>query len=164
MKAQSQHAAPAPLVLLDQAYIRKTWHGSNLRGALRAVNVDMALWRPQPGRHNIWELVLHLAYWKYVIIRRLTGAKKGSFELDGSNFFPSPDTAGDKEWKATLAFLARYQTELRGVIDEISSGRTRSKHPAKTVDLIIGAASHDVYHTGQIQLIKRMYQHRGDRH
>jgi hypothetical protein len=46
--------------------------------------------RPRPGAHNIWEFTLHAAYWKYVVRRRITGEKRGSFVLEGSNFFERP--------------------------------------------------------------------------
>ena len=52
------------LVVLDQAYDRTSWHGTNLRGSIRRVPLSMAAWRPAPGRHNIWEVVVHAAYWK----------------------------------------------------------------------------------------------------
>src|SRR5438874_523546 len=68
---------------LDEAFDRKSWHGTNLRGSVRGVAVKEALWRPGPGRHNIWELMLHAAYWKYVVRRRITGEKRGSFLLKG---------------------------------------------------------------------------------
>ncbi|MCA1586668.1 MAG: hypothetical protein LC791_18490 [Acidobacteria bacterium] len=52
------------LDLLDEAFDRKSWHGANLRGSIRALTPAVAAWRPAEGRHNIWELVVHAAYWK----------------------------------------------------------------------------------------------------
>ncbi|MCE1204378.1 MAG: hypothetical protein LWW79_07195 [Holophagaceae bacterium] len=49
------------LLTLDQAYDRKSWHGSNLKGGLRGLSVDLAALRPAPGRPSIQELVVHLA-------------------------------------------------------------------------------------------------------
>ncbi|HEY0351427.1 MAG TPA: DinB family protein, partial [Gemmatimonadales bacterium] len=62
------------LEMLDQAYNQKGWHGTTLRGALRGLTPKDALWRPAPRRHNIWELTLHAAYWKYAVRRRLAGS------------------------------------------------------------------------------------------
>ena len=76
--------------LLDQAYERRSWHGPNLRGSVRGVSAAVAAHRPAEGRHNIWEVALHAAYWKYVVRRRLLGEKRGSFPLKGSNWFPRP--------------------------------------------------------------------------
>ena len=77
------------LALIDEAYKKKTWHGPNLRQAIRGVNARQAAWRPGAGRHNIWEETLHAAYGKYVVRRRIEGGKRGSFPLKGSNFFRS---------------------------------------------------------------------------
>ena len=69
------------LRILDEAFDQRSWHGTNLRGSIRGLTPDAAAWRPAPGRHNIWELVVHAAYWKYAVRRRLLGEKRGSFPL-----------------------------------------------------------------------------------
>jgi hypothetical protein len=66
---------------LDEAFQRRAWHGTNLLGSLRSITPAQAAWRPDSGRHNVWELVVHAAYWKYAVARRLSGAKRGSFPL-----------------------------------------------------------------------------------
>lgn len=68
------------LALLDEGFDRAAWHGPNLRGALRGLTAAHAAQRPAPGRHCIWEIALHCAYWKYAVCRRLTGeGARGSF-------------------------------------------------------------------------------------
>jgi hypothetical protein len=74
------------LSILDQAYDRRSWHGVNLRGSIRGVSVTQACWRPGPARHNIWETVVHAAYWKYALWRRLTGQRRGM--IVRSTFMP----------------------------------------------------------------------------
>jgi DNA-directed RNA polymerase beta' subunit len=59
------------LALIEEAYSKKTWHGPNLRQALKGVTAKQAAWRPAAGRHNIWELTVHAAYWKYIARRRI---------------------------------------------------------------------------------------------
>ena len=81
------------IAILDAAYDRKSWHGTNLRGSIRGLRMEQAAWRPAAGRHNIWELVVHAAYWKYIALRRLSGSKRGSFPLKGSNWFIRPQEA-----------------------------------------------------------------------
>ncbi len=82
------------LAILDQAYNKPSWHGTNLRGSVRRVTPAQAAWRPGPGRHNIWEIVVHAAYWKYAAARRFTGGARGSFPLKGSNWFQRPVDVG----------------------------------------------------------------------
>ena len=60
------------LASLDEAYDRRSWHGTNLRGSLRGLSAAIAAWRPGQGRHNAWEITLHAAYWKYAAWRRIS--------------------------------------------------------------------------------------------
>ena len=93
------------LQILDQGYTHGAWHGPTLRQSLRGVSAQMAAWRPAPGRHNIWELTVHAAYWKYIARRRLLGEKRGSFVLKGSNWFKRPVELSERAWKSDLALL-----------------------------------------------------------
>src|SRR5215471_5229552 len=86
------------LASVDEAFDRKSWHGTNLRGSLRSVPFDLAAWRPDAKRHNIWEVVVHAAYWKNVVRRMLTGGKRGSFPHPGSNWFRR-DQASALHWQ-----------------------------------------------------------------
>jgi uncharacterized damage-inducible protein DinB len=149
------------LRMIDEAYDRKSWHGTNLRGAIRGLGVDEVSWRPHPRRHNIWEIVLHAAYWKYTVRRRLLGEARGAFPLEGSNWFQRPSTDGndDKQWKADIAVLAETHRTMRDAVaalgaDAVDSVLVGSK--MRTVSLITGIAAHDLYHAGQIQLLKRL--------
>lgn len=136
------------LDLLDEAYDKKSWHGPNLRGAMRGVAAREAAWRPGPGRHNIWELTLHAAYWKYVVRRRLLQEKRGSFVLPGSNFFKRPDELSEAAWKQDLAILESEHRKLRAAVARIRRGHE---------PLIRGIVAHDLYHAGQIRLLRRLY-------
>ena len=146
------------LAALDEAFDRKAWHGTNLRGSVRGLDARKAAWRPGPGRHNIWELVVHAAYWKYTVRRRLTGEKRGSFPLEGSNWFTRAD-ASEAEWRRDVALLVAEHRRLRAVVaglrDADLARRARGS-PRAQAALIYGVAAHDVYHAGQIQLLKRL--------
>lgn len=150
------------LAILDQAYDKTSWHGTNLRGSIRRVTPAQAAWRPAAGRHNIWEIVVHAAYWKYAAARRLTGGARGSFPLKGSNWFPRPvasKSSFDKAWKADLALLDEMHSALRAAVMRLSAKDLSRTPPGKKVSnvaLLSGVAAHDLYHAGQIQLLKRL--------
>ncbi len=147
------------LVLIDEAYERQSWHGPNLKGALRGIPAASALWRPAPGRHNIWEVALHAAYWKYAVRRRLTGAKRGAFALKGSNWFVRDGEPDAARWKADLALLAEEHRRMRACIAKLSDrelDRTVEGSRVSTLRMVHGIAAHDIYHAGQIQLLKRL--------
>jgi hypothetical protein len=149
------------LAALDEAFDHKSWHGANLRGALRGVPVKEAVWRLAPGRHSMWELALHAAYWKYVVRRRITGAKKGSFLLKGSNFF-AREEGTEKEWQLELLLLESEHRELRAAVEALPPRLLDQELSPKLTytQIIRGAAAHDLYHAGQIQLLKRLHQTR----
>jgi len=147
------------LFLIDSAYDHVSWHGTNLRGSIRGVTPKQAAWRPRANRHNIWELVVHAAYWKYAAWRRLTGSKRGSFPLDGSNWMTRPQRVSAKAWKADIQLLADTHRTLReAVVSLRPADLTRKPKGSKvtTLALVTGIAAHDLYHAGQIQLIKRL--------
>ena len=142
------------LALLDEAYEKKTWHGPNLRQALKGVTAEQAAWRPGRGRHNIWEETLHAAYWKYAMRRRVEGGKRGSFVLKGSNFFSRPEKGKltEKNWSADRELLDREHRALRETVRRV----LKKNAAAKLLSGIYGVAFHDVYHAGQIRLLRRL--------
>lgn len=145
------------LDLVDEGYSRRTWHGPNLKGSLRGVDRSTAAARPGRGRHNIWEIAVHAAYWKYIVRRRILGEKRGSFPLDGSNWIARPSPGAD--WKSDLRLLDDTHRRMRESIaslDEADLGRKPRGSRVSNASIIAGIAAHDVYHAGQIQLIKRM--------
>jgi DinB superfamily len=154
------------LALLDEAYNRAAWHGPNLRGSLRGLTVREAAWRARPGRHNIWEIAVHAAYWKYAVRRRLIGEKRASFSLHGSNWFARPIDRSEKAWCADLGLLDAEQQRLKEAVSSFEpENLDRPARGSKTVArrLIAGIALHDVYHAGQIQLIKKLLRSRKSR-
>jgi hypothetical protein len=147
------------LAMLDEGYNRAAWHGPNLRGSIRGITAREAALPPKAGRHNIWEIVVHAAYWKYAVRRRLSGEKRGSFIIPGSNWFDRSTDRGEKAWRADVALLDREHRLLRETVSSLKpQNLNRPARGSKTFArrLVAGIALHDVYHTGQIQLIKKL--------
>ena len=142
------------LQLMAEAYEKPTWHGPNLRQSLRGVTAREAAWRPAGGRHNIWEEVTHAAYWKYMVRKRLLGERSRSFALQGRNFFPAPRPLGEKAWREALDLLDGEHRKLIAVLSNPGNAaliRRRTR-------MILGIAYHDVYHAGQIRLLRRLQE------
>ncbi len=149
------------LAMIDQAFDHRSWHGTNLKGSLKGMKAEEAAWRPAPDRHNIWETVVHAAYWKYIVRRRLLAEAKGTFPLKGSNWFkrPAPETFTEAAWKADVALLVQMHKTLRQAVERFTPEEihhTPGDSKVSNFDLIAGIASHDLYHAGQIQLLKRL--------
>jgi uncharacterized damage-inducible protein DinB len=146
--------------LLDEGYDQKAWHGPNLRGAIRRLSAEEACWRPYAGRHSIAEHVVHCAYWKYAVRRRLRGDKRGSFALKGSNWFAIPAPLSEARWKELVSLLDAEHRLLWAEVAEFPAERLHEVPKGGKVpfaSILYGIALHDVYHAGQIQLLKRLH-------
>ena len=163
MKKRSASPQIATLLnVLDQAFDHRAWHGTNLRGSLRGLTASDAVWRPARGRHNIWELMLHCTYWKYCARRLLLGEKRGAFPIKGSNFWPRPQqgrVATDTDWNEAIALLENQHRQLHAAVAGFPAARLKRRASPRGwtyFQTIAGIASHDLYHAGQIQLLKRL--------
>jgi len=153
-RSQANHLAIL-LLLLSEAYEKKTWHGPNLRQSIRGVSARGAAWRPARGRHNIWELTLHSAYWKYAVRRRVLKGARGAFTAKGYDWFAMPKAHDDAEWLRCKQLLDDEHRKMVAAIVGLSP-RELQKH----LRTIFGVAYHDVYHAGQIRLLRRLQESR----
>ena len=149
-------SAKLVLALLDEAYEKKTWHGPNLKQSIKGITAKQAAWRPAPGRHNIWEVTLHAAYWKYAVRRRIDGGKRGSFVLKGSNFFSRPEKGklNEAAWSADKKLLEREHRALHMTVAKVLP----TARAARLLPQLYGVAFHDIYHAGQIRLLRRLME------
>ena len=148
---------------LDEAYNKQSWHGTNLRGSIRGLSPEEACWRPAVGRHNIWEILVHAAYWKYAVRRRLRGDRRGSFSYKGSDWFPSPKEATRRRWLKDVALLESEHRILREAVASLTDSRLKvspDRGSTTAEQLVRGVAAHDLYHAGQIQLLKKLVRNR----
>jgi hypothetical protein len=146
------------LFYLDQAFGRRGWHGPTLTAALRGVTVGRALWRPGPGRNTIWELVLHTGFWKHEVGRRLTG-DPAPFSRSPRNFPRMPEDPTARAWEDDVALLKVEHANLVATVQKYPPAKLHRKIPGTRyipAEQIAGIAAHDLYHCGQISLLKRL--------
>ncbi len=144
------------LRLIDECYDKTAWHGPNLKSSVRRVTADEAVWRPRPGRRNIAEIVVHCAYWKYAVRRRILDGKRGSFPLKGSNWFELPAKLTAKQWREYLLLLDEQHAALREAVAQAPWAQLlKGRQPA---DHVHGIALHDVYHAGQVRTLKTLHK------
>ena len=136
------------LRILEEGYRRSTWNDTNLLKAIKGVGPSEAAWRPEHGRHNIAEIVLHCAYWKYMVRRRLLGDRRRTFPLKGSDWFEVEAPMTEARWTECVKLLDDHHENLLAAAKQ--AGRARAEQ-------VYGIAMHDAYHTGQVHLIRAMY-------
>lgn len=141
--------------LLDEGYGPGAWHGADLKAAIADVSDTTAFWRPGVGRRNIAEIALHHAFCAHSVIGQLTGKAPAAFVIDGSDWFEL--TGSTLTWEAVRATVDATQGRLAGVVADIAANRISSPLDGRgQLNLVLGIASHAIYHAGQIQLIKVM--------
>jgi uncharacterized damage-inducible protein DinB len=151
------------LQTLDPPPGTKPWYGgSTVSGCLRGVGAEQALWKPEAKRHSIWELSLHIAYWKYAVRRNILGSPTGGFPRSPSNWPDAPPSADGKLWAEDRRLLAREHGSLVDAIRAFDPKRLDERLPRDSKytysDVLMGIINHDLYHTGQIVLMKRLYK------
>jgi hypothetical protein len=144
---------------------RKNWHGGpSPVGALRGVTAAEAVWRPTSRRKSIWELTLHIAYWKYTVRRHLERGPAARFPRAPANFPAQPEPSDEAAWARDVALLRDEHERLVAAVralPERSLGRMPPESRRWTYgELVLGIAAHDAYHIGQVQLLKRLWQER----
>lgn len=162
-RSQSSPTTELLLGMLDEAFVKKAWHGPSLRGSIRGLPAEQAGWRPAPGRRSIAEIVVHAAYWKYAVRRRLRGDARGSFPLKGSNWFKLPEPLSEIDWQGCVRLLIEQHGQLRRAVSEVPAGRWNASPPGRkttNLTLVRGIALHDVYHAGQIRTLQALYRNR----
>jgi hypothetical protein len=135
---------------LRTAFDQRSWHGATLTGSIRSVRATLAARRIGGRRRTIWEQVLHAAYWKHVVCNKLAGTTR--FPRRGSDWPRMPDDLSEAAWRADVELLKSTQRRLIEIVESLPETRLDEK----TIWLIQGAAAHDLYHAGQIKLLRKM--------
>jgi uncharacterized damage-inducible protein DinB len=138
------------------------WAAHGVAPALDGVTVAMANWRPASGQHTIAETMAHLAYHRELVALRLRGEPKPYREEDDWQAGP-PTEDGLKQVRARLD---RAHRDVAAAIAELNPGQLMepvmpswlsSELLTRRIDLAVDIATHDLYHAGQIFVLKRLY-------
>jgi uncharacterized damage-inducible protein DinB len=138
------------------------WHGSPLRELLAGVSCEVAAARPIRHVHSVWEIVLHMTSWKNEVRRRLSGAPAGTPEEGDWPGVPSPTPDA---WQAAVASLEQAHRSLVATIKQLPESKLfeptndpRDRETGAGVShyvLLHGIVQHDVYHSGQIAIVRK---------
>jgi uncharacterized damage-inducible protein DinB len=142
---------------LRRAFEGEAWHGPALLELLEDVDAATASAKPLPDVHSIWELVLHITVWDDAACRRIAGEK---WQPRGTANFPLvPARATSAAWRRTVADAKRTHDRLVKTVAALSESRLRDRVPGKKYDfyhLLHGVAQHELYHAGQIAILKKI--------
>ena len=142
----------------SEIYDGDPWLGESFMEKLKDVTEKEAFTPPITGVHSIAELVAHVIYWRSPIIKKLKGEKNYVGLMDSPENWPSIDSLKSKGWKKLLDEFSESQKELLASLKKVNADFLQEEYkPGVTWDqLIEGVVQHDVYHLGQLGLVKKM--------
>jgi uncharacterized damage-inducible protein DinB len=141
---------------LKRAFEGDAWHGPAVLEVLEGVNARPAAAKPIPGAHSIWEIVLHIAVWDGAIRRRMAGQ---ALQLSDEQDFPLVKDTSDSAWRSALENLRQRHADLIQALLAMPDYRLTAQVPGKDYDfyhMLHGAVQHELYHAGQIALLKKV--------
>ncbi len=150
MKTETEKIAS----LLKRTFDRGAWHGPSVKDAIRNINGQQAFQRLN-NTHSIIELVAHMTSWRRYVINRLEG--NNSYLVSDQMNFPMRD-----DWFAVVEELEQSQQELLELIASFPVYKLSELVPVSEQNytyytLLNGIIHHDVYHAGQIMLIRKAF-------
>lgn len=148
--------------LMQQAYDGEpgsevAWHGPSISALTADLTARQALRRAHPDAHSIWELVLHMAFWDEVCVRRLKGARL-SVTTGSPGDWPALPGTTNQDWKRTLERARRARASLVRTVRRLRDAdleRTVPEWGWTFHTMIHGTLHHDLYHAGQIAMIAK---------
>jgi uncharacterized damage-inducible protein DinB len=147
---------------LQRAFEGEAWHGPSVHQALAGISMEQAAAHPIPGAHSIWELVLHLAGTYRLVQRRLVG---DGTELSPEEDWPAVQPPSEDAWRLAQESLARLNHDVRLAVRGFPEARLDEplveEAPYSAYTQFIGLTQHDLYHAGQIMLLRRALGVRG---
>ena len=141
---------------LRRALEGEAWHGPSVLELLAGVSAAQAASHPIAGAHSIWELVLHLRTDYDLVLRRMAGDGRELIAAEGWPACPAPT---EENWQQTVQELELWNRKLRQAVRDFPDERLDdllvAESPYTAYTQFIGVTQHNLYHAGQIALLKR---------
>ena len=143
---------------MQAAFNSKAWHGPSVQEALANVNAAQAAAKPIANAHSIWEIVLHISAWQKIAMKRLAG--EGGNNVTEEEDWPRVSDTSQTAWQSALRALKQSHRDLCGATmrlqDEDLNKMVRSSDTDHSVYVLLhGVIQHDLYHAGQIVLLRK---------
>lgn len=149
---------------LRHAFKGHAWHGPAVLQLLSKVDPATAAAHPIPNAHSIWELVLHIAAWDGAVNRRIVSGK--AIRLSAAQNFPPVKDKSVAAWQKALEHLKQSHDELLATVSTLPDERLSEQVAGKKYDIYFmlhGVVQHELYHAGQIAVLKKAHVKKGTR-
>lgn len=139
---------------LRMTFEGRAWHGPPFTVQLEGIDAGQAKAHPIEGRHSIWEIVNHAAFWMEKTRTALEG--EAMPDIKGTEDWP-PAGETEEEWTEAKEALRRtYESLIESVtsFDMSRLGETVPKRKYNFFVMLHGIVDHNVYHMGQIAILR----------
>ncbi len=134
------------------------WHGPAVLEVLEGLDAAKAGAKTPVSNHTIWELVQHMRCWHEAALDAMAGKPLPSSEIaEQLGWTPVPDIT-EKAWQAEVQRLRDTAERLTQRTATLEEKRLNEQVPGRAYDIahmLLGIASHNTYHCGQIVLLHR---------
>ena len=141
---------------LQYGYAGPAWHGPHITKVLAQIDATQ-LTNTTGKSHNIAEIVEHMIAWRVFAIKNMSGT---AYDItDDAVNFPKAATLDVAYWDDLKSRLAQNQKELLEEIRSHSDKKLDEIVPGRQYNFYIllhGIVQHDLYHLGQIVLLKKL--------
>jgi hypothetical protein len=140
---------------LERTLNGDAWYGPSWREVLDGVGVAAAMHRAVQQGHTIAEIVLHIITWHEVVTRRFGGEVP---QVTDEQDWPRARLASEQEWTAAVQRLFDTGRVLAETMARFPESRVEEERPNNAgtwYTLMIGIVEHDVYHSGQVGLLRK---------
>ena len=144
---------------LRRAFEGEAWHGPSILPLIQDLDARSAMRRPIESAHSIWEIVAHVEVWDKAVLRRMRGEV---VQPTPKEDFPPIDDSSEAAWKKMIHTLDQTHRELVKAVAAFPDERLNEKVPGKEPEYhtfyfnLHGVLQHEIYHAGQIALLKKM--------
>jgi uncharacterized damage-inducible protein DinB len=146
---------------LNRTFRGPAWHGPTLVELLADVTAEEAAQVALPTVHTIWEIVLHAAAWKRAVRARVEGKP---VQLEGDADWPLVLGDSERAWHDALADLDAAHVALEARVRALSDAALDEASPSdpstSLYGTLHGVIQHDLYHAGQVAVLKKVLRAR----
>jgi uncharacterized damage-inducible protein DinB len=143
-------------ILLNAAFHGGAWHGPSVLENLKGIKPKAAGNR-QKDIHTIAELVYHITTWRIFALKKIQGDVEFVIKTEKQNWGNLKEI-DEFEWETLQMELTLSHDELMAALDEKDDTLLMEIVPGAEYDfytLLHGIIHHDLYHNGQIGILKK---------
>ena len=145
------------LRLLNAGFHGGAWHGPSLLELTKGLKVKEAAHKAG-NIHTIAELIYHITSWRLFVLKKIQGDAVYNIEDEKKNF-GDIRKVDEFELEALMMELTLSQDELTRALEDKDDTFLQQVVPGAeyTFDTLLnGIIQHDVYHSGQIAVIRKL--------